>query len=86
MNTTTATTASPITASFTKLNGEWAVKTDRKITKADYVAESRMVIGGAKEETQVCRLEVILKSGAAKIVEVLEYAAKNENGHFYFVR
>jgi len=86
MNTTTATTTSPITASFTKLNGEWVVKTDRKITKADYATESRIMIGGAKEETQVCRLEVILKSGAAKIVEVLEYATKNENGHFYAVR
>jgi hypothetical protein len=80
------TTAAPITATFRNVNGEWMICADRKITKKDYAKESRMVIGGGSHETDVCRVAVTTKSGATKIVEVLEYAAATESGHFYSVR
>ena len=81
-----ATTSSPINATFRNVNGEWMICADRKITKEDYASESRMVIGGGSHVTDVCRVAVTLKSGATKIVEVLEYASATESGHFYSVR
>lgn len=81
-----ATTSSPITATFRNINGEFMICANRKITKKDYAPESRMVIGGGTHITDVCRVAVTMKSGALKIVEVLEYAAATESGHFYSVR
>ena len=81
-----ATTATPLTATFTKFNNDWCIKIDRKLTAEDFVAESRMVIGGAREMLPVCRVEVTLKSGATKIVEVAEYEKAINDGHIYSVR
>ena len=81
-----ATTTDPITATFRNVNGEWMICVDRKITKKDYAKETRMVIGGGSHKTDVCRVTVSLKSGATKVVEVLEYDHQNESGHFYCVR
>jgi len=81
-----ATTLSPINATFRTVNGEWMICADRQITKEDYASQSRMVIGGESHVTDVCRVAVTLKSGATKIVEVLEYANASESGHFYSVR
>ena len=80
------TTTSPISATFRNVNGEWMICADRKITKKDFAKETRMVIGGGSHEADVCRVAVTLKSGATKVVEVLEYDHKNESGHFYSVR
>jgi hypothetical protein len=81
-----STTTDSITATFRNVNGEWMICANRKITKKDYVKETRMVIGGGLHETDVCRVAVSLKSGATKVVEVLEYAAATDSGHFYSVR
>ena len=82
----TTTTNSPVNATFTRLNNEWVIKTDRRLTKADFVSEKRMVIGGGREMLPVCRVAVTLKSGATKIVEVAEYEKQNGGEHFYSVR
>lgn len=82
----TATTNSPINATFTRLNNEWVIKTDRRLTKADFASEKRMVIGGAFEMLPVCRVQVALKSGATKVVEVAEYEKQIGGEHFYSVR
>jgi hypothetical protein len=82
----TTTTSSPITATFTKFNNDWCIKTDRKLTTKDFIAESRMVIGGSQEMLSVCRVEVALKSGAIKIVEVADYEKAINDGHIYSVR
>jgi hypothetical protein len=82
----TTTTATPLTATFTKFNNDWCIKIDRKLTAEDFVAESRMVIGGSREMLPVCRVEVTLKSGGTKIVEVAEYETEINGEHIYSVR
>jgi len=92
MTTITATTTSPVTASYTNYKGEWMIRTNRQLTKEDRSLESRPVLGGGQELIEVCYVEVTLKSGATKTVEVLEYETKfaSKNGlpeaHIYSVR
>jgi hypothetical protein len=78
------TNTAPLTAIFTKFNNDWCIKTDRKLTSKDFVSESRKVIGGY-EMLPVCRVEVALKSGVTKIVEVAEYEKAVNDGHIYSI-
>lgn len=88
----TKTTKKPVFATFYSYKGEWMVKTSRRLTGADDSQELRTVMGGKQELRSVTYLEVTLKSGATKTVEILEYEASfpEKNGkpeaHLYSFR
>lgn len=86
MKTIQSTTTSPITATFTKWDDQWAIRTNRPITKHDYSLEERPVLGGGVALIDACYVEVTMKNGGTKTVEVLEYEKSFGDSHIYSIR
>jgi hypothetical protein len=80
------TTTTPIIASYTKWDDQWAVRTNRKLTKEDYKTELRPVLGGGMEPVEVCEIEVTTKSGETRNVEIAEYEKSFGDSHIYSIR
>lgn len=76
----------PITATFTRWNGEWMIKTNRPLTAADRITVERKVMGGTIEPVSVLRVEVTTRSGDIRTVEVAEYEKVLVDGHIYSIR
>lgn len=82
----TTTAIEPISATFTRWNGEWAIKTSRPLTAADRITVERKVMGGTIEPVSVLRAEVTTRSGDVRTVEVAEYLKALHDGHVYSIR
>lgn len=82
----TTTAIEPITATFTRWNGEWMIKTNRPLTAADRITVERKVMGGTIEPVSVLRVEVTTRSGDIRTVEVAEYEKALVDGHIYSIR
>lgn len=85
-NTMTATQVEPLTATFTRWNGEWMIKTSRPLTADDRITVERQVIGGTIEPVSVLQVEVTTRSGDVRTVEVAEYEKALVDGHIYSIR
>ena len=76
----------PLNATFTKWNGEWMIRLNRRITASDGRMVERECFDGTQTEVRITTVDVSKKDGTTKAVEIGEYEKRlADDAHIYSV-